>query len=320
MKCRICASASEFVFDTRLMNKHTVRYYRCPACGFMQTEEPFWLDEAYCEAIDVLDTGIMRRNQAYARFLTALLFHFFGSSGVFLDYAGGYGILARLMRDAGFDYRWCDPYCKNLLARGFEYESGERIDAVTALETFEHFVDPRPEIAKILSISRVLVFTTTLVPEGVSSDWWYITGQHVSFFSLRSLSLLATEFGLNLFTDNSTLHIFYDVSFVPRRIDRKTFEKEALKRIGDKKQRTLVRDCFEAKGRYYVLKDSGTHIEDVSRILISTGFTNRFIQRLLADSQSLFDEIVGYEMKSRANTDMELLKARLSGSSKATME
>ncbi len=38
----------------------------------------------------------------------------------FLDYAGGYGVFTRLMRDIGFDFYWHDPYTQNLFANGFE--------------------------------------------------------------------------------------------------------------------------------------------------------------------------------------------------------
>jgi len=35
--------------------------------------------------------------------------------GIFLDYAAGYGLFVRLMRDAGYNFRWSDLYCQNLL-------------------------------------------------------------------------------------------------------------------------------------------------------------------------------------------------------------
>ena len=55
------------------------------------------------------------------------------------------GILVRLLRDYGVEALWCDQYCENLLARGFEY-NGECADLVTAFEVLEHFVNPLEEL------------------------------------------------------------------------------------------------------------------------------------------------------------------------------
>jgi Nif-specific regulatory protein len=40
--------------------------------------------------------------------------------GTVVDCAGGYGILVRLLRDYGVNALWSDPYCENVLAKGFE--------------------------------------------------------------------------------------------------------------------------------------------------------------------------------------------------------
>ena len=68
----------------------------CEHCGFLQTEEPYWLDEAYSESINVSDTGYMQRNLMLSEKLTILLALFFDKNAKFLDYGGGYGIFTRL--------------------------------------------------------------------------------------------------------------------------------------------------------------------------------------------------------------------------------
>jgi len=42
--------------------------------------------------------------------------------GIFLDYAAGYGLFVRLMRDAGYNFRWSDLYCQNLFVRGWSHQ------------------------------------------------------------------------------------------------------------------------------------------------------------------------------------------------------
>ncbi len=45
------------------MFKYEVQYYRCPECYFAQTEDPYWLDEAYQNALNLSDTGLLFRNK-----------------------------------------------------------------------------------------------------------------------------------------------------------------------------------------------------------------------------------------------------------------
>lgn len=56
-----------------------------------------------------------------------------------VDYAGGHGFLVRLLRDIGVDAFWSDPFCENLVARGFEYENKNKVELVTAFEFLNIF-------------------------------------------------------------------------------------------------------------------------------------------------------------------------------------
>ena len=172
----------------------------------MFTEEPYWLEEAYGKAINISDTGIMERNLSYSKLVSVLLYFSYDKNAAFLDYAGGHGIFTRLMRDVGFDFYWTDLYCENMLAKGFEYASGVNKDIrlITAFEVFEHFVNPIEEIEKMLSISQNIAFSTELLPLPIpkSTEWWFYApehGQHVSFYSLKTLKVIAKKFRLNYY-------------------------------------------------------------------------------------------------------------------------
>jgi hypothetical protein len=45
-------------FRHTVLRKYDVQYFQCGGCGFLQTETPYWLDEAYSSAIVTADTGI----------------------------------------------------------------------------------------------------------------------------------------------------------------------------------------------------------------------------------------------------------------------
>lgn len=210
--CKICGNSLESKFSAKILNKYNIKYFHCDKCNFLQTEEPYWLEEAYSRPINITDTGYMMRNLFYSKRISILLFLLFGNNGKYLDYAGGHGVFVRIMRDIGFDFYWDDKFAKNLFSSGFEWKEGDAVDAITAFEVFEHFVDPISEIEKLLSISKTLIFSTDLLPNKLpeTEDWPYYGlehGQHISFFSFKTLNLIAEKYGLYYFNLNS-LHIF----------------------------------------------------------------------------------------------------------------
>lgn len=122
MYCKICQNSIEFFFCGRIFDKYSVKYFHCKCCNFVQTEDPYWLDEAYKSPIQASDTGLLARNIDIAKIVAVLIVLFFRRDGKFVDYAGGRGIFVRLMRDIGFDFEWCDLYAKNLFAEYFDYD------------------------------------------------------------------------------------------------------------------------------------------------------------------------------------------------------
>jgi hypothetical protein len=180
------------------MNKLDIQYFCCQNCGMVRTETPFWLIEAYREPIHMLDTGHLKRNILTSLQLKIFLSLNFPPDHKFIDYGGGTGILVRLMRDLGCNFFWADKYAKNVFARGFSAdELKEKVDAVTLFECVEHFDEPVSEIEDILSQSNVIIFSTELIPSPPPREWWYYsfeTGQHVSFYTSKSLKILAERF------------------------------------------------------------------------------------------------------------------------------
>lgn len=215
-RCRICGSSARGFATATLLRRYQVRYYRCEQCNFTQTEEPYWLAEAYESAIVATDVGIVRRNLVLATVTKAIIDAFFDHEKPFVDFGAGYGLLVRLLRDRGYDFRWTDKYAENLFARGFEAERGDgRFELLTAFEVFEHLPLPEEAVAEMLTYSPNILFSTTLMPESLPgpSDWWYYAlsgGQHVALYSRRSLEILARRFEKKFYTDGHSIHLLAD--------------------------------------------------------------------------------------------------------------
>lgn len=210
-RCRVCGAQSAFAFNGQVIN-HIVRYHDCAECGYFQTQPPHWLDEAYASAINDADTGIMWRNLENVPRVMATLLAFGKLRGRVVDHAGGYGILVRLLRDAGIDARWHDKYCENLVARGFE-AGDDACDLVTAFEVFEHFVDPVAELRSMLARAPLVLLSTEIILTEAppAPGWWYLGsthGQHIGFFRRRTLAWMARSLGVHCASHGRQVHLF----------------------------------------------------------------------------------------------------------------
>ena len=212
--CPLCLGPLSWFADGVLLDHVPVRYFRCDSCGSVVLPDPTWLDEAYSHAISPLDVGLLERCVQMANITTAVVVAQGLRRGKFLDFAGGYGTLTRLMRDRGLDFRHNDPLCQNLFAQGFEAEVGERQDMVTAYEVLEHLSDPATTLAAAAQSTDLLLVTTRVLPDPVPKlgTWDYYaeeSGQHVTFYTVAGLRALGERLGMQLTTSGRTTHLFH---------------------------------------------------------------------------------------------------------------
>jgi hypothetical protein len=212
--CKICKGESAFFSEARILNKYEINYFKCANCGFLQTEEPYWLKESYEEVINKSDVGYVGRNIILSKVTKLIINYFFSIQGKFLDYGGGYGLFVRLMRDSGFDFYWQDNYCENLFAKGFETRNSGTNDyeMVTGFELFEHFENPITEIEKMFNYSKNIFISTYLFPDNnpKPQEWWYYGlehGQHISLYSYAALEFIAKKYSLNIYSNRKNLHL-----------------------------------------------------------------------------------------------------------------
>lgn len=221
MNCKICQENAEKVFSKNLLGKFIVDYHKCKSCGFMQTDEPYWLGEAYANgAISALDVGIAQRNLTLVISTENVLNRLKVEETNFigLDYGGGHGLFVRMMRDIGYNFYLQDLYAENIFANFFDIkdlniQESQHFDIITAFELFEHLPNPLDEIKKMFEFSDTILFSTELQPADESNklaDWWYLipeVGQHISFYTISSFLEIAKVFGAQYFSDNKSLHI-----------------------------------------------------------------------------------------------------------------
>jgi hypothetical protein len=218
MNCHLCNAETSVLFNATLLNQYEVPYHYCVECDHIFVDQPTWLDEAYSDAIVQSDTDVATRNILTALRLAAIDYLALGDrgNGQYVDVAGGYGLLTRLMRDLGFNYYWSDRYAPNLFARGFDANTRHGAClAVSAIEVLEHTTNPLEFIQQNLLDHQAdtLIFTTEVFPDRTPPaphGWGYYsfeTGQHIAFFSRNGLALLAKRLGMHYYP-LGRIHVF----------------------------------------------------------------------------------------------------------------
>ncbi len=252
MKCKICDGTVRQLFVKKVLHKYDAAYFQCSDCRFIQTEEPYWLGEAYKNAIAQLDVGLVWRSERLTPIVSTLIRTFLPKRGArFLDYGGGYGLFVRMMRDRGFDFYRQDLHCENIFADQFDLTNlpaGSKFAMVTAFEVLEHFPDPVAGLEAMLQLSDTILLTTELQPENAAalSDWPYFapeTGQHISLFHRDSLAALARRTGLHLLSHEDVHFLSRSPRspFLFRLAFRNRFRK--IMRLLHKRKSFLLRDA-----------------------------------------------------------------------------
>lgn len=256
-ECRVCGGRADSFAHAQILGRYDIEYFRCHDCEFIQTETPYWLDEAYDSAIVSTDVGLVSRNEKFSRIADRVLRFVYSSADRSVDYGGGYGMFTRMMRDRGHDFRHFDPYCQNLFAKGFEVQLDEsnavsdRFNLLTAFEVFEHMAQPQNDLQRIDALAENWLVSTMIVPDPVPQpdQWWYYVldgGQHIALWSKRALQSVASQFDRKLITTRRGLHLFSAEpinSFWAEQILR---DRSARLLDRFRRRRTLLQDDFQA--------------------------------------------------------------------------
>lgn len=188
-----------------------VLYQRCVLCSFVFTSDfDDWTRQEFKDRIyndDYIHADpdyVENRPRANAPVVASVARQM--NAARVLDYGGGNGLLARLLREGGVA---ADSW--DVMSAAQRPEEGA-YDLVTAFEVFEHTPRPRESAADALAFLRPggrLLFSTLLhdLPRQ-TTDWWYLAPRngHLSIHSQGSLKALFDALGWPLTSFSRLLH------------------------------------------------------------------------------------------------------------------
>ncbi|MGD1278666.1 MAG: class I SAM-dependent methyltransferase [Tepidisphaeraceae bacterium] len=196
-----CANAERFKEPSGI----PIYYHRCQHCGFLFTVafDAFSLGDfsrwIYNQDYALVDPGYeLERPKDNARYIGEL---FDSSRNIrILDYGGGNGKLAELLRAGGF--ATVDTY--DPLVAQFAARPADRYDVVVAIEVAEHTPQPLQTFGDMVQFMKpegMILFSTTVLPaifDHIGVQFWYVAPRngHVSIYSRQSLIHIVTKLGL----------------------------------------------------------------------------------------------------------------------------
>lgn len=196
-----------------------VFYALCNQCGFCFAPElANWTLQEFEEKIYNDDYKLVDPDYSDARPRSTanLLISMFGDKGYsisHLDYGGGKGLLATLLREAHWKSSTYDP----LVDKTTKIDQLGKFDLITAFEVFEHVSNVHTlmsDICTLLAPKGVVLFSTLVSDGHIEGDqelnWWYASPRngHISLYSKRSLAILAKASGFNFGSFSEGLHVF----------------------------------------------------------------------------------------------------------------
>jgi hypothetical protein len=187
--CRLCGATSTFAFKKKILSRYEVGYYRCNSCESLQTEDPYWLEEAYNPLNEQFDTGQLMRCINNAAFINVVLSALNLDRERILDYGCGSGLLVRLLRDIGLDAWGHDGYSLPRLAMGFHTLSLTGHKIINLSEVVEHFDQPRKYFDEIFGHHPEIVIIQTEIFSNHDPSWASMDNTFF-FFPKKLLNLL----------------------------------------------------------------------------------------------------------------------------------
>ncbi len=216
--CRICGASLDYKWSLKVLGgRHLAQYHECRGCLSLQVVNPTWLDEAYADESRPLannpDQGRFARNfSAYGAFVALHEAGVMSERPIVLDFGGGYGLLAQMLKSGGYEAWQVDPYvpvpflaADRCLSALDDFPEAS-FDLIFALEVVEHLTDPMATLEGLtrrLKPGGTLMLSTGVYHPGEHNHQWpYLAaewGQHITFWSQPALVHAAGRLGFSSF-------------------------------------------------------------------------------------------------------------------------
>lgn len=196
---------------------YPVYYRRCSVCSFaFTTAFDTWTyadfhQQIYNEDYIKVDPNFVEVRPTTNAQVMADTFQGSRTSIHILDYGGGSGLTADLLRRQGFSAKTYDPFSE------FNEIPTERFDLISCFEVMEHVPSPRETVARMISLlmeTGAILFSTLVQPaefDTIGLNWWYAGPRngHVSLYSELSLELLFQLYGMRVRSFSEGVHMAY---------------------------------------------------------------------------------------------------------------
>ncbi len=193
-----------------------VYYHQCSQCGLVFTRAfDAWNKSDYLEHIynddyvKVDPDYTARRPQDAAELVEGFIE---GRKFKMLDYGGGNGMMAGLLRKRGLDCVSWDPMQKDDVR-----PVSAQFDLITSFEVFEHTPTPVESTQEALEFLKpetgMLLFSTltidTLPARAVNFGYFAPRNGHITIYTRKALAMLFARFGYKMNHLHDGLHLAY---------------------------------------------------------------------------------------------------------------
>ncbi len=216
-----CEDHKKPVFD---LSGIPIYYHRCLSCKFIFTShfdsfkdsdfEKYIYNNDY---VKVDPDYVSSRSTGNAIFVKRLLPEEVIKSLSIIDYGGGNGQLASLLKKDNINCSVYDPFSENNI------KPKDKFDLMVSFEVVEHTPDPINTFKEMISLLKdngVIVFSTLLQPDNIDNiklNWWYAAPRngHISLHSKESLSSCLKQFGFSVAPFGNNQHIAFKKDQLP---------------------------------------------------------------------------------------------------------
>jgi SAM-dependent methyltransferase len=202
-----------------VLAEYPVYYALCGECGFCFAPEMHgWSLEEFEEWIyndeySLVDPDFLGSRARENAALLPSMFPNLPANIKHLDYGGGDGLLASLLREANWLSTSYDPF----IDRSTHPAQLGNFELITAFEVFEHVPDVQQLMADLRALitpGGLILFSTLLSDGNIDPlqrlSWWYAAPRngHISLYSKQSLTQLARQSGFQFGSFSPYFHFF----------------------------------------------------------------------------------------------------------------